>query len=104
VSVTVRGRVRLSATPKTVFRGSWVMFTASVAPRAATGTVRFQYYDKRAKKWRALISKRLTHPGTSARAVCWWRPARGTWKVRAIYGGNGDLAGATSPSVTIKVR
>lgn len=104
VSVTVRGRIRLSATPKTAFRGSWVMFTASVAPRAASGTVRFQYYDKHAKKWRALITKRLTRTSTVARAVCWWRPARGTWKVRAIYGGNGNLAGATSPSVTIKVR
>jgi hypothetical protein len=104
VSVTVRGRVTLSASPKTVWRGAWVLFTARVAPGSATGTIRFQYYDAHAKKWRPLIAKRLTHSAGSARATCMWRPLRGTWKVRAIYGGDADLEGATSSSVTVKVR
>lgn len=105
VEVTVRGRIRISASPKTLFRGSWVFFTATVSPRAATGTVRFQYYDAHNKKWRTLITKRLVRASTSARATCWWRPAvRGSYKVRAVYSGDWDLAGSTSPSVAIRVR
>ena len=105
VNVTIRGRVRLSATPKTVFRGSWVFFTATVSPKSASGNVKFQYYDAHAKKWRTLISKRLARAGASARATCWWRPAlRGSYKVRAVYGGDWYLGGTTSSSVTIKVR
>jgi hypothetical protein len=105
VEVTVRGRVRISANPKTVFRGSWVFFTATVGPSVATGTIKFQYYDAHHKKWRTLISKRLARTGTSARATCWWRPTiRGSYKVRAVYSGDWDLGGATSSSVTIKVR
>jgi hypothetical protein len=105
VQVTVRGRVRISASPRTLFRGSWVFFTATVSPRAATGTVRFQYYDAHDKKWRTLITKRLTRASTNARATCWWRPTiRGSYKVRALYSGDWDLGGSVSPSVTIKVR
>jgi hypothetical protein len=103
-SAAVLARVSLTATPRTVWRGGWVVFTASVAPRFATGTVRFQYYDTRHKKWRALISKRLTHTSSTARATCMWRPLRGAWKVRAVYGGSGSLGGGTSPAVTVKVR
>jgi hypothetical protein len=105
VTARVRGRVRIGATPRTVWRGSWVFLTATVAPGAASGPVKFQYYDAHNKKWRTLITKRLTHSSTSARATCSWRPAgRGTFKVRAVYGGNGDLANGTSPSISVKVR
>jgi len=105
VSVAVRGRLRLSIAHASVFRGSWAFFTATVAPRSATGTVKFQCYDGRHKKWRTLITKRLTRAATNARATCWWRPTlRGTYKVRAVYSGDWDLRGATSPSVTLRVR
>jgi hypothetical protein len=102
--VTVGGRVSLSAARRTIWRGAWAVFTAKVAPRGATGTVRFQYYDAHAKKWRTISTKRLTHTASSARATLLWRPGRGTWKVRAVYGGDLDLAGALSPSVSVRVR
>jgi hypothetical protein len=104
VSVAVRGRVRITATPKSTLRRSWVRFTASVTPRTAIGTVKFQYYDKRHKKWRTISTKQLTRASTSARATGWWRPPRGTWKVRAVYSGDWGLDAAASPYVTIKVR
>lgn len=104
VDVSVRGRISLSASPRTVWRGSWVVFTAKVAPRNATGSVRFQWYDTHHKKWRSLITKTLAHTSTTAKASCMWRPDRGTWKVRAIYGGNSRLDGKTSSTVTIRVR
>jgi hypothetical protein len=104
VDVAVRGRVSLSASPKTVWRGSWVVFTVKVAPRSATGSIRFQWYDAHHKKWRALITKKLTHTSSTAKASCMWRPYRGTYKVRAIYSGDWNLAGKTSSTVTIRVR
>lgn len=104
VDVSVNAQVSLHASPKTAWRGSWVIFTAGVAPRRATGSIHFQWYDKRHKKWRSLITKPIKHTSTAARATCMWRPLRGTWKVRAVYGGDWTIDGATSPSVTIRVR
>ncbi len=105
VNVDVRGRVRLSATPKSVWRGSWIMFTATVTPRAASGTVKFQYYDTHTKKWRTLITKTLSRTSSGARATAWWRPTvRGAVKVRVVYSGDADLGAANSSSMTIKVR
>ena len=104
VEVTVRGRVSISASHTTIWRGAWVVYTAKVAPRSATGTIRFQWYDAHAKKWRALITKRLVHTSGTAKASCMWRPLRGTWKVRAIYSGDWNVAGKTSSSVSVRVR
>jgi hypothetical protein len=104
VDVMVRARITLSATPKTIRRGSWTVFTAKLSPRTASGTVKFQYYDTHAKKWRTIISKRVTRNITGARATFMWRPLRGSWKVRAVYGGDMVLVGSASTSVTIKVR
>jgi hypothetical protein len=104
-SISVRARVSLSATPRSMWRGSWAMLTASVRPRFATGTAKFQYYDAHNHKWRTLITKRLTRTSASARATAWWRPTiRGTYKVRVVYSGDRGYGGGVSPSVTIKVR
>lgn len=104
VVVPVRGRVRLGVTPKTMWRGSWVIMSAAVTPRWATGSVAFQYYDAHAKHWRTLTTKRLSRTSSVARAGCTWRPTRGTWKIRAIYRGGGGFMGAVSSTVTLKVR
>jgi len=104
VVAQIRARLRFSASSRTVWRGSWVLLKASVSPRAATGSVKFQYYDTRAKKWRTLATKRLSHATPTTRASYWWRPGRGTWKLRAVYGGGDGVAGATTSGVTVRVR
>jgi hypothetical protein len=104
-SVSINGRVRLSASSRRVFRGTWVLLTTTVAPGSARGTVKFQFYDARDKKWRTLASKRLARAGSSSRATCWWRPKiRGSYKIRSVYSGDWDFGGATSSSLTVKVR
>jgi hypothetical protein len=104
VAVTVRGRVGLRAVPTTIWRGSLAIFTATVAPRSAAGTVRFQYYDARHRTWHTISTKKLAHPASGARAVFMWWPPRGSWKVRAVYSGGGTLGAGTSPTVTVRVR
>jgi hypothetical protein len=104
VSVTVRGRVGLKAVPKTIWRGSLTVITASVAPHSASGTVRFQYYDAKHRTWRALITKKLSHTAAGGRAVYMWWPPRGSWKVRAVYSGDWEFGAGGSPTVTIRVR
>jgi len=116
VYALIRARVSLSVADGTIRRGQWASFTARIAPRANGGSVTFQYYDKAHKKWRKLITRRfawepmvfgnlaLVSPTSTAR--CQWRAPRGTWKVRAVYSASGSdgIMGATSSSVTLKVR
>jgi hypothetical protein len=112
VFAEIRARVALTGSPKTMKVGKWATFKATVSPWT-TGSVKFQYYDAHHKKWRALITKRLSSAlrplGLLARqttATCKWRAHRGTWKVRAVFGGSNldGLLSGISNTVTVKVH
>lgn len=102
--IKVRALVFVKSSSKSVRYGKTVTLTASVLQGTAAGTVSFQYYDTRTRKWKAIgRTKTLvaSSPGYS-RATTSWKVLRGTHKVRVLF--NGSPANTVTGSGSLNIR
>ncbi len=125
VNTSVRARLEGGPTWTTAAAGGWVPVSADVylsaarsvkakkrttlrayvAPvQTAGGTVQFQVYNAKTRKWRAIGTASLTPAGDQAVAALRWKPARGTWKVRAVFTGGATNVSSVSGQRTVKAR
>jgi len=106
VEVGVRAHVFVSASSKSVTAGKTVKLKASVEQESVTtGTVSFQYYDTRTRKWKTISTQTLVagSPGYIT-ASANWKVLKGSHKVRALFNGNEINVATASGSVTITGR
>jgi len=102
--VPVSADVYLSA-PRSVKAKRKTTLRAYVAPvQTAGGKVQFQYYEAKRKRWRTIGTATLSPAGDVASASIRWKPAKGSWKVRAIYTGGPTNTSSVSGSRTVKAR
>jgi hypothetical protein len=94
-AIHVDASVRIGASVK----GGVANLSATVAPAQNGSKIVFEYLDGRT--WKAIKTVTLTGGKTAAFA---WRPARGSYKVRARFAGSTANSGAVSGQIGVVVR
>lgn len=101
-SVLVGADLRLHASPRAARAPKAIKLTANVWPAATAGdTVVFEYYNAKRHRWKRIGAKTLNAGDGVASANQRFKPAKGTWRVRATYLGGSTNARTTATS---KVR
>lgn len=104
-TIWVKAKVGITSSAKRVSAGKRVTLSSVVVPRSTLGgTVTFQRWVPSAKRWRSIGSAQLLSTKSGARASISWKPHKGSYKVRANYGGGSTNRAATSSSLRIIVR
>ena len=95
-TIAVRARVSLSASVHQVAGRSVVQFAAHLTPAQSGGRVFIQYLA--GKRWVSIAN--LSAGGA---LVGTWRPAAGSYRLRAVFGGSSRNAASTSGAVRVNV-
>jgi hypothetical protein len=104
-TIWVKAKVGLTSSAKRIKAGKRVKLSSVVLPGSTRGgTVTFQRWAPSAKKWRSIGSARLVSTASGARASISWKPHKGTYKIRASYGGGSTNRAGTSGSFRIFVK
>ena len=95
-TIAVRARISLSAAVHQVAGRSVVQFGAHLTPAQASGRVFIQYLA--GKRW-----VRIANLPAGGALAGTWRPASGSYKLRAVFGGSSRNAASTSGAVRVTV-
>jgi hypothetical protein len=104
-TIWVKAKVGLTSSAKRISAGKRVRLSSVVLPRATLGgTVTFQRWVPSTKHWHAIGSARLVSTKSGPSASISWKPHKGSYKIRANYGGGSTNRAEQSNSLRISVR
>ncbi len=95
VTVRTAAKVSVAASPSHTTSGRTVTLSSNVGPKQPSGSVVFEYAGR--SGWTAIRTVPLSGGTTAATS---WRPARGTWRVRARFTGSLVNVPTTSANTT----